>query len=84
MLAIEKAKQALHSLHTLSSSIDGSQLMVIGASPLEGKFKMDPLSISDGLSHWFPLRKFYSYNIFWDAMMPLVFRRKVGFEIIWF
>lgn len=57
MLSIEKAKRALHSLHTLSSSIEVLQLMVIGARPLEGKFKMDPLSISDGLihgpqSHW--------------------------------
>lgn len=87
MLSIEKAKQALHSLHTLSNSIDILQL--IGASPLEGKFKMDPLSISDGLihrsqPHWLPLRKFCSYSISWDAMVSLVFRRKVGFEIVWF
>lgn len=84
MLSIEKAKQAPHSLHTLSSSIEVLQLMVIGASPLEGKFKMDPLSISDGLIHWLPLRKFYSYSISWNAMMSLVFRTKVSFEIIWF
>lgn len=87
MLTIEKAKQALHSLHTLSHSIDILQL--IEASPLEGKFKMDPLSISEGLihrsqPHWLPLRKFCSDSISWDPMMSLVFRRKVGFEIIWF
>lgn len=81
MLSIEKAKRALHSLHTLSSSIDVLQLMVIGASPLEGKFKMDPLSISDGLihrsqSHWLPPRKLYSYRISWDAKNVSGFQKK--------
>lgn len=80
MLSIEKAKQALHSLHTLSNSIDILQL--IGASPLEGKLKMDPLSISEGLSHrsqqhWLPLRKFCHYSISWDPMLSLVFRSRL-------